>query len=495
MHNLPPARFLTSLGLLAFGLSFSSAQFPGSMPVPKDLKKGFDAIQIKDAQKWLGFLAGPETQGRGTGQPGYQKAAEFMAARFKELGLKPIGVNGTYFQNVPFIRTTLIENESGITVNGHAPIAVKGNLAFTNLPFSVSNSGMVVFIKLGETQPEFKANDLAGRVVVLWSNTERIPFAARRAILDTGPAALLLVADSVQAPFESFRRKPENVPTPPPTMTLQATITKEAAATMARDLEGEVPAAPGIFPQKNAATVRANVNVEDVNVPNVVGMLPGSDKVLKDEYVGVGAHLDHLGTSNGTVYPGADDDGSGSTALLEVAKALKSNKLKPKRSIIFMEFCGEEMGLLGSAYYSNNPIFPLDQMICELQMDMVGRNSDGATEKAADNVDTMRLVGSKRISMELHNAVLDANKYLNFRFLYDQEAVYTRSDHYNFAAKGVPISFLFDGFHPDYHQPTDTVDKINWEKLTNAAKLYYLTIMDVANRPVRLKHDAAPGGN
>ncbi|MBC8063806.1 MAG: M28 family peptidase, partial [Chlorobia bacterium] len=172
---------------------------------------------------------------------------------------------------------------------------------------------------------------------------------------------------------------------------------------------------------------------------------------------------------------------------------------KPKRSILFMCFSGEEMGLVGSAYYAANPIIPLEKMQCLMQMDMVGRDSFGAQngdqkriDKVEENRDTMRLVGSKRISQEYDDIIQDVNQFVGFKFKYDSEDVYTRSDHYNFAKNGVPIAFQFCGFTPDYHQPTDTVDKINFEKLVNSAKLCYLTLMKVGNMDGKLKRNA-PG--
>jgi Zn-dependent M28 family amino/carboxypeptidase len=161
-----------------------------------------------------------------------------------------------------------------------------------------------------------------------------------------------------------------------------------------------------------------------------------------------------------------------------------------------MAFCGEEMGLLGSAYYASNPIIPLDKTQCLMQMDMVGRDSFGAQngdqrriDKLEENADTMRLVGSKRISQEYDDVIQDINQYVGFKFKYDAEDVYTRSDHYNFAKNGVPIAFQFCGFTPDYHAPTDTVDKINFAKLTNAAKLCYLTLFHVGNMDGKLKRN------
>jgi len=179
-----------------------------------------------------------------------------------------------------------------------------------------------------------------------------------------------------------------------------------------------------------------------------------------------------------------------------IAKAFADNPEKPKRSILFMTFFGEEMGLLGSRFLTDHPPVPLENMIAELQMDMVARDSFGPQnrdpnriDKLEENIDTMRLVGSKRISTELDRIVQDENKYVGFQFKYDSEDVYTRSDHFNFARRGIPIAFLFDGFTPDYHRPTDTVDKIDFLKLTNAAKLLYLTAMDVADLDHRPVHD------
>ena len=150
--------------------------------------------------------------------------------------------------------------------------------------------------------------------------------------------------------------------------------------------------------------------------------------------------------------------------------------------------CGEELGLLGSRYYVEHPIFPIEKTICELQMDMIGRNEENAKEKAADNLDTIHLVGSTRISKELHEHILAINeKHIGFKFEYDEEDVYTRSDHYNFAIKGIPIAFFFSGFHPDYHQATDDVEKINFDKIVSTARLVYLTAFTVADQTERLK--------
>jgi hypothetical protein len=335
---------------------------------------------------------------------------------------------------------------------------------------------------------------LDGKIVIVAGEAQR---RLRSQILGQNPAALFFISAKPYVSSWTVRRRPDAPAQRPP----QGTITPVAANRLLEALEPggtsllEGPLDPDTTTIRSLdRRLRLSARIEDqrVRVPNVLGLIEGSDPTLKHEVVGIGAHLDHLGIANGEIHYGADDDGSGSTALLQIAHAISVNPVKPRRSILFLAFCGEEMGLLGSAYYADNPVIPHNRMIAELQMDMVGRDSDGEqngdssrVDKASENTDTMRLVGSKRISQDLHDLILSLNRHTNFRFKYDAEDVYTRSDHYNFAKHGIPIAFLFDGFHPDYHQPTDTIEKINWLKLTTAARLYYLTAYELANRTER----------
>ena len=180
----------------------------------------------------------------------------------------------------------------------------------------------------------------------------------------------------------------------------------------------------------------------------------------------------------GELYPGADDNGSGSTALLQIAKAIHTNPVKPKRSVLLIAFCAEERGLLGSKHYASNPLRPLKDMICMLNIDMIGRNEETATEPASDNLNTIHLVGSKDHSMQLHQITEKANESVGFVFEYDEEErVDGRSDHASFSEKGIPVTFLFGGFSPYYHKPTDTMEGINFSKIANAARLDYLVLM------------------
>ena len=228
---------------------------------------------------------------------------------------------------------------------------------------------------------------------------------------------------------------------------------------------------------------------------NVVAFIKGTEK--PDEIVVISAHLDHEGIKDGEIYNGADDDGSGTVAILEIAQAFqmaaKAGK-GPKRSILFLHVTGEEKGLLGSEYYTENPLFPLANTVCDLNIDMVGRIDD--RHKADPNY--VYLIGSDKLSTELHNVSEEMNKkYTNINLDYkyndenDPNRFYYRSDHYNFAKHNIPIIFYFNGTHADYHRPSDTPDKINYELLENRTRLVFHTAWEVANREARITADKA----
>jgi len=227
---------------------------------------------------------------------------------------------------------------------------------------------------------------------------------------------------------------------------------------------------------------------------NVVAYIEGSEK--PDEVIVISAHLDHLGTKNDLIYNGADDDGSGTVAILEIAEAFKralDNGYGPKRSILFLHVTGEEMGLLGSKYYTSvNPIFPLENTVANLNIDMIGRHD----EKHQKNRNYVYLIGSDRLSNELHEISEKNNeKYtqLDLDYTYnaknDPNRFYYRSDHYNFAKHGIPSLFYFSGTHNDYHRPTDTPDKIEYEIFETRTKLAFYTAWELANREERIVID------
>ncbi len=228
---------------------------------------------------------------------------------------------------------------------------------------------------------------------------------------------------------------------------------------------------------------------------NVVAYIKGSEK--PDEIVIISAHLDHIGISkNGDINNGADDDGSGTVAIIEIAEAFKTaekNGHGPKRSILFLHVTGEELGLYGSRYYTDeDPIFPLKNTVANLNIDMIGR----IDQKHKKSPNYLYLIGSDKLSKELHDVSEAVNKeFINMKFDYtynaknDPNRFYYRSDHYNFAKHNVPVIFYFNGTHADYHRPTDTPDKIEYDLLAKRAKLIFHTAWELANREERVKLD------
>jgi len=231
---------------------------------------------------------------------------------------------------------------------------------------------------------------------------------------------------------------------------------------------------------------------------NVLAFIEGVEK--PDEIVVLSAHYDHVGIDNeGNVYNGADDDGSGTVAILEIAEAFEKARKSghgPKRTILFLHVTGEEKGLYGSSYYTENPVFPLENTVADLNIDMIGRidkNHEGDDKK-----NYVYLIGSDRLSTDLHNLSEEVNaKYIKLDLDYtynakdDPNRFYYRSDHYNFAKHNIPIIFYFNGVHDDYHRPTDTADKIEYDLLTKRAKLIFYTAWEIANRENRLEVDGA----
>ena len=495
------------LSLSTFLCPVIVAQYEGATTTPQDVAKGFQAIDEAECEKWLTILASDEFEGRGTGTRGFQKAADFVAARFKEFGLKPVGDKGTYFQAVPFTRTVIDPEKTVLKFKGKGKaitLKADGDITFQTVG-TKDMSAALLFVAANNPNARFPDGDiLKGRIVIIALPNGAAPRSITSQLRRKRPAAVFYVRDDVGNSRPSVRRG-RGKGRLRELRSITGSISREAARRLAKSAgarESIVDPESGtdelnIFRSKKSARLVVNGKTEDIGVPNVVGYLPGSSPKLRDELVICGSHLDHIGIGrDGQINNGADDDGSGSTALLAVARAMTSNGRAPKRSVLFIAVCGEEMGLLGSAYYVENPIFPIAKTVCELQMDMVGRNEagrqTGQNDKAEDNIQTLHLVGSKKLSKELHELVLSMNEFVNFTFEYDEERVYTRSDHYNFAKKGIPVSFFFSGFHDDYHRPTDTVEKINFSKIANTARLVFLTAFHAADAKKRLRVDKGP---
>ncbi|MEO0481525.1 MAG: M28 family peptidase [Planctomycetota bacterium] len=485
--------------------------------LPEDRAAGVESVSLEDVREWLGYLAGPECEGRGTGQKGYQVAAEYVREHFRSLGYEP-GAGEDYLQVVPWNRTAVADGDQGLFFgegDDAMKILVGGGLkGWATAAFDFSGPLSVVTTE-SPREWEPAEGSLEGRAVLLATSADltEIEFRGRvrkdprfvsrslqnlRQKIDEAGGRLVAVASEVAYEHaDSFSER-----------TSAARRTNRASAGAAlqpvvpvidMDMLAQVTEAAGIqLPDLGGESrsdaelkVRASIEVTTEQAPafNVCAILPGSDPQLRDEYVVIGSHLDHLGKRGDTIYFGADDDGSGSTGLMAVAKAFAQNPVRPKRSILLLAFCGEENGLIGSRYYSDNPTVPLESMVAELQMDMIGRNEEGrqaGNETADENLNCLHLVGTQKLSNDLHALCMRLNEDRNnFAIEFDEEGVYSRSDHFNFARFGVPIAFFFTGFHPQYHQPDDTPDKIDYPKLLRIATYVYDIAFELAQQDSR----------
>ena len=469
------ALFFLSITLFALDVQ---AQFNGSVEPPSDFKAGFDAITDERVQEWLSILAGPVFEGRGSGQIGYTKAAHWVAGKTAEFGLDPVGDGGTFFQMLPMSRLWVEPTQSKLTGPNELSILFDKAIGLERFTNVSELSGGVAFVSLSGESPKLDESISLRDKIVFYTADEKAQ----------GRASTLLARQKPMATFRIVGTEPKSGSQllrdggQQRTASLSGTISTAAVMTILKSLNGDpswIKPIEGNSIEVHFATgdlkLEFRYREEPTAIPNVLAWQPGSNPELRNEYVVIGAHLDHLGIQNGSLFPGADDNGSGSTALLSIAKAISTNPVKPKRSILFMWFAGEEIGLVGSAHYVDHPLLPLDKMVCMLNVDMVGRNEEKQGDAASDNETSIHLVGSKRGDQDLHEVIIKANQYVNFAFEYDEEGVFGRSDQANFFKKGTSVAFLFGGFHPDYHRPTDQVSKINYHKIASAAKLFYLT--------------------
>lgn len=454
--------------------------FAGAASVAPEFAEGFESITESDSEVTLRRLVEGEMSGRGTGQEGYLLAARWFASQLEANGFEPGGPDGSWFQNVPFIKLATQPDRCDFKVGEELCVTAK-ELGISSFAGTFEGSIPVTFATVTNQRPETEEGSCSGRLLVIQAPGRIGPEDAY--ILKAKPACVLIVSDDGRVRNEAVNQS-EQTPSSIPV----AMLTRAAANVLAVRCGMQTEFFADGNPAKNLITsssqtveCRLTIERESIDVPNVVGWYPGSDESVRNEHICIGAHLDHLGVQRGDLFPGADDNGSGSAAVLQVARAIHGNPVKPKRSILLIAFCAEERGLLGSKHYVANPLKPLQDMICMLNIDMIGRNEETDSEPAEQNENTIHLVGSKDHSVQLHEMVEAANLHVGFVFEYDEEdRVDGRSDHASFSEKGIPVAFLFGGFNPHYHKPTDTLDGINFSKIANAARLNYLLLMMAA---------------
>jgi hypothetical protein len=490
-------------------------------------------ITAEGAKKHLSILASDEFEGRETGKPGAEKAANYIAGEFKKLGLQA-PVSGSYFFDVPLAENSLKINAfaiNGQTFNNGDDFFLNGLFADKSI-----NASDIVFVGYG-TEAELGTTDLTGKVV-LWinedkpeagktANTSYRMTTARQAILKAiqakGPAAILAANGELGPILKRFGSSVRGgrlsikkdggaklntaVPVFNVTLAIADAAVKPTGKTYA-DLKTAAATASQTQAIKSTATIAYATEAKDVKAVDVLGFMPGSDPKLKDEVLIFSAHYDHIGlvTTPGAkdkVNNGADDDGSGTTGMLEIAQAFakaKKDGKGPRRSVLFLGNVGEEKGLLGSEYYTDHPVYPLANTIADLNIDMIGRVGEEYIGKP-DSANYVYSIGSNMLSSELNKIGEDANNtYTKMKLDYkyddpnDPNRFYYRSDHYNFARYGVPIIFYFNGVHADYHQPGDEVSKINFPLLAKRAQLAFYTGWELANRDARPVVDKKPAG-
>ncbi|HMW26532.1 MAG: M28 family peptidase [Ferruginibacter sp.] len=489
-------------------------------------------ITGKNLQKHLSIIASAEMEGRETGTEGQRKAAAYIEAQFKAMGLQSVPALNGYQQFYPLYQDSLLT--TSLTAGGKDAIFGTDFIA----PLNANETGKfkakkLIFIGYGiddKLYSDYTNADVKGKVVVfmlgepkkdgkfLISGTTRgsewsFPGISKK--LATAAAKGAVGALVINPQQESFNQravdnsKKTGVYFPRANdakMINYALLSHAFARTIlgndfaidtiiATAKRGEMLKING-FEKKYKTSFSFDKYRNTINASNVVGIIEGTDK--KDEYIFLTGHYDHLGMRNGKIYYGADDDGSGTVAVINMAEAfMKAAKegYRPRRTIVFMTVSGEEKGLWGSEYYSDHPFYPLDKTSVNLNTDMVGRID--TERKTADSLNYVYVIGHDKLSSELPiiNEGVN-NKYtqlvLDYKFddPADPNRIYFRSDHYNFARKGVPILFFYDGMlKSDYHQPGDTVDKIYWDLYEKRVKMIFHTAWEMANRDSMLKRD------
>jgi hypothetical protein len=504
------------------------------------------SISKENAYKHLSVLASDEYEGRETGKKGAWMAADYIKKYFKGLGLKG-PVKGDYFQPVDVVKYEL--SQSIFTVNGASKELLKDFLIPAS---SVGPKGFtltaneVIFAGYGiskEGYNDYQGLNVAGKVVMIFlsgdptnkpgsgpvdratqQKNRMLTLTKLKYLTDQKALAVICIdptLDNITEDRKAFYSAGQTVLNNEETIERMKTqqglnsinissatadeIFKAGGTTLANVQKGILDSLKPVSKVlKITISASAMKKQTSLRAENVLGYLEGSDPNLKKEVLVITGHYDHLGlTTSGTdkVYNGADDDGSGTTGVLLIADAfVKAKKAGhgPKRSILFMTVVGEEKGLWGSEWYSEHPVFPLENTIVNLNTDMIGRTGFEYVGKP-DSANYIYVVGSEKLSSDLKKISEQTNAtYTKMKLDYkyddpsDTERIYYRSDHYNFAKHNIPIIFYFDGLNPQYHQASDEIGLINFPLLAKRAKLTYFTAWTLANRPLRPAVDKTP---
>lgn len=524
----PAAIVIAALGVSSIG-PLDAARRNAAGP------RGADQIEQARLKADLSFIASDELEGRDTPSRGLDVAARYLGARLQALGLKPAGDDGTYFQRFDTVRRTADPAKAALAVGDRA--FSYGDEFLVNAPGTAE--GRMVYVGHGyvvkkKNLDAYANADVKGKIVVAHAgypdgvsrldlrgesgpDTWESPasYAARH-----GALGVVLVPDYptlagwkasrdnaatargslTVAAFQKGRPAP--VPVVVASMPVVAAIFSSesiSASDVVKLAQDHKAHDPVVLGETKVLKIDVAAKVDTIRTQNVVAIYEGSDPALKSEYVALGAHYDHIGlstTGSDRINNGADDDGSGTVALLNMAEALVRGGVKTRRSWLFVWHAGEERGLWGSRYFVENPTVPIDRIVTQLNVDMIGR-SKAPNDSAASNANLTGpnetyVIGSKMMSSSLGALSERVNRdylALGFNYKYDDpndpSRFFFRSDHYNYAKKGIPIIFYFSGVHADYHRVSDEVGAIDFGKLERVARTIYATAYALAELPSR----------
>jgi Peptidase family M28 len=473
---------------------------------PASVQQAAQSISETDIRRRIGIIADDSMRGRDTPSPELDEVAAYIAGEYKRLGLRPAGDGNDYLQRYSLDRVQILGDSAAIMIHGRVDTTLKygSDALFSGNVFESRDYAGELVLLSGPLSGSLGGDTtvIAGKMVILASGPRNR--GERERVLGWKPAGIIvpsMAPDSIWTQLinrvaRPQLRDPSLKSGGPLVLAVRGAVLQPIIARLGGDLFAAQSAQA--FQVTTLAGgqlhVHARVRVlERRSAPNVAAILPGSDPKLKDEYVVFSAHMDHVGVAGpkgsggcraqgaDSICNGADDDGSGTVAVVEIAEALARLNPKPKRSILFVNVSGEEKGLWGSEYFADHPTVPLNNVVADLNIDMVGRNWR----------DTIVAIGKEHSDLGATlNRVAADHPELNMRPIDDiwpQENFYFRSDHYNFAKKGVPILFFFSGTHEDYHRPGDSPDKIDAEKEARVAQLIFYLGLEIANAPARPK--------
>jgi hypothetical protein len=523
----PFLTFFLTISLLLPSLVFGQV----AVKITPKEREMAEAITASQLSSYLHFIASDALGGRDTPSQGLDVAAEFLRMNLEKWGFKPAGDNGSFFQKIALTRESLDPAQTTLEIGGQS-------YAYGEDFFRVSGtgtaSGPIVFGKDGwmvksKGIDAYAGVDVAGKIVVLYSPTfspqtmiPRPPGVTQDDLKGEvgvdwanplayakakGAAAVIVIAPpQLQAMWgqlgnrlgrgglypEKLRDAPADAgPNPPAFLASE----KVGNAIFAGETGNKTAAAA--FETKKTVKLSAATKKETLWTQNVVALWEGSDPALKSEMIAVGAHYDHDGTrpnapGDDKIWNGADDDGSGTVAVLAIGEALAKAKTRPKRSVLLVWHAGEEKGLWGSDYFNRFPTVDIKKVVAQLNIDMIGRSKKpGDTNpknKELTGENAIYVIGSEMMSSTLGavtKGTNDAYLKMTYDYKYDDPAdtnrFFFRSDHFHYAQNGIPIAFWFDGVHEDYHQPSDTADKIDYQKMEKVTRTIFLTMIELTD--------------